>query len=279
MDGSEFKDNVVVITGASSGIGAELACQFSVLGAQLVLAARDTQALESVRAKCANPADILIVRCDVTSKADCQLLIQKTVDTLGRIDTLINNAGVSMHARFDEIVDPDLLDDVMRVNFLGSAYCTYFALPHLKLSRGRIVAVASLAAKAGVPTHSGYAASKHAMAGFFDSLRIELFDTGVSVTVAYPGFVDTGIGARALGADGKALGGRAVMRPGVMSTEQCARLIIETAASRKREIVMTQRARVGQWVKLIAPGFIDKMALGMITRRYGPTRSDIQNSS
>lgn len=271
MGGSEFRENVVVITGSSSGIGAELARQLSAAGARLVLAARNTDALTSVRDTCARPSDIRLVRCDVTSKTDCQRLVDESVKAFGRIDTLINNAGISMHARFDELSDPDLLDDVMRVNYLGSAYCSYYALPYLRASRGRIVAVASLTALTGVPTHSGYAASKHAMAGFFNSLRIELQDSGVSVTVAYPGFVDTGIGERALGADGIPLGARAFMRPGVMTTEECARLIIQTAGSRKREVVMTFKARLGQWIKLIAPGLIDKMALSMITRRYGPT--------
>lgn len=270
MGRSEFQDNVVIITGASSGIGAELARQLSAQGAKLVIAARNLDALEKVRAGCSAPAEILTVRCDVTEKTQCEHLIAETVHRFGRIDTLINNAGVGMHANFADLTDPDVLDDIMRVNFLGSAYCTYFALPYIRTTRGRIVAISSLTGKAGVPSRTGYAASKHAMAGFFDSLRIELRDSGVTVTVAYPGFVDTGIGERALGPDGLPLGERAFMRPGVMTTEECCRQIIRTAAARKREIVMTTTARIGQWLKLIAPGFVDKMALAAIQKRYGP---------
>lgn len=273
MGASAFQDNVVVITGASSGIGAGLARQLSTHGAKLVLAARNADALQAVRSSCANPADIRVVRCDVNEKAQCKLLIDESIRAFGRIDTLINNAGVGMHSNFEDLADPDVLDDIMRVNYMGSAYCTYYALPYIRKTRGRIVAVSSLTGKAGVPSRTGYAASKHAMAGFFDSLRIELRGSGITVTVAYPGFVDTGIGERALGADGLPLGERAFMRAGVMSTDECCRLIIQTAAARKREIVMTMTARIGQWLKLIAPEFVDKMALTAIQKRYGPATS------
>ncbi len=271
MGARDFQDNVVIITGASSGIGAELTRQLSAQGAKLVIGARNLKALETVRSSCVKPEDVRVVACDVNEKVQCELLIAEAVRIFGRIDTLINNAGVGMHSNFEDLDDPDVLDDIMRVNYLGSAYCTYFALPYIKKTRGRIVAVSSLTGKAGVPSRSGYAASKHAMAGFFDSLRIELRDTGVSVTVAYPGFVDTGIGERALGADGRPMGERAFMRAGVMTTDECSRLIIQAAASRKREIVMTATARVAQWLKLIAPDFVDKMALAAIQKRYGPT--------
>jgi short-subunit dehydrogenase len=271
MGASEFKDNVVVITGASSGIGAELARQLSAAGARLVLGARNTELLQEVRNSCADPTNVRVVRCDVSDKQQCKHLIEEAVRAFSRIDTLINNAGIGMHSNFEDLSDPDVLDDIMRVNFMGSAYCTYYALPYIRKTRGRIVAISSLTGKAGVPSRTGYAASKHAMAGFFDSLRIELAGTGVTVTVAYPGFVDTGIGERALGADGLPMGDRAFMREGVMTTPECARLIVEAAAARKREIVMTLTARFGQWLKLVAPGTVDRMAQRMITRRYGPT--------
>ena len=248
MGAKDFHDNVVIITGASSGIGAELARQLSAQGAKIVLGARNTELLHVVRNSCANPGDIRVVRCDVNDKEQCKHLIEETVSSFSRIDTLINNAGIGMHSNFEDLADPDVLDDVMRVNYLGSAYCTYYALPYIRKTRGRIVAVSSLTGKAGVPSRTGYAASKHAMAGFFDSLRIELAGSGVTVTVAYPGFVDTGIGERALGADGLPMGDRAFMRDGVMTTEECCRLIVETAGARKREIIMTLTARLGQWL-------------------------------
>ncbi len=145
---------------------------------------------------------------------------------------------------------------------MGSVYCTFYALPHLKQTRGRIVGVSSVAGKNGVPTRSGYAASKHALVGFFDTLRIELADGGVSVTVIYPDFVATEIRERAFGPDGRPLGkGNSPVREAeVMTAEQCARLIMKAMAGRQRELVMSPRARFGQWLKLIAPGIVDDIA-------------------
>ena len=146
------------------------------------------------------------------------------------------------------------------MNYLGAAYCTYYALPHLKQARGRLVAVSSLAGKNGVPTRSGYAASKHAMAGLFDSLRIELASSGVSVTMIYPGFVASKTRHRVMGPDGKPLGKSPVREEQAMPVEECARLVIAAMTGRKRELVMTLRGKLGQWLKLIAPGLVDRMA-------------------
>ncbi len=185
-----FKDNVVIITGASSGIGREVALQLAAQGAKLSLAARDIERLEQVAAECRQRgAQALAVKTDVSIEAECRALIDRTVSEYGRIDTLINNAGISTWSPFDQLQDLGVLDQLMRVNYLGAAYCTFYALPYLKKSRGRLVAVSSLAGRNGIPARSAYAASKHAMTGFFDSLRIELADTGVSVTVIYPSFV------------------------------------------------------------------------------------------
>src|SRR5262249_3270465 len=136
-------------------------------------------------------ARAIAVPTDVGDKAECQRLVDRTVAEFGRLDTLVNNAGIGMWARFEELQDLDVLEQIMRINYLGSAYCTYYALPHLRKTRGRIVGVSSLAGKTGVPTRTGYAASKHAMSGFFDCLRIELMDSGVTVSMICPGFVST----------------------------------------------------------------------------------------
>lgn len=130
----------------------------------------------------------------------------------------------------------------------------------MKQTRGRLAAVSSLAGKNGIPTRSGYAATKHAMAGFFDSLRIELAETGVSVTLIYPGFVTSEIRARAAGADGQPLGHSPLREGEVMTTEECARIMVRAIAKRKREEVMTARGKLGLWVKLIAPGLVDRLA-------------------
>jgi short-subunit dehydrogenase len=261
MGETVFKYNVVILTGASSGIGHAAALQLAGQGAWLALAARDADRLEEAAAECRQRGGRAIaVKTDVAIESDCRNLIERTVAEYGRIDTLINNAGISMFAQFDELQDLAGFERMLRVNYLGAVYCTHYALPHLKQTRGRLVAVSSLAGKNGVPTRSGYAASKHAMTGFFDSLRIELADTGVSVTVIYPGFVTSEIRERAFGADGQPLGKSPVRESEVMSAEECARIMINAIAKRKREEVMTLRGKLGQWAKLIAPGLVDRMA-------------------
>lgn len=256
-----FRDNVVVITGASDGIGREMALQLADQGAWLALAARDAAKLEAAAAECrARGGRAVAIPTDVGDQAQCRRLIDRAVEEFGRIDTLVNNAGVSMWARLDEVTDFAPFETMMRVNYLGSVWCTHAALPHLKRSRGRIVAVSSLTGLTGVPTRSGYAASKHAMGGFFDSVRIELADEGVSVTVVYPGFVSTGIRTRAFGPDGTPLKVSPVHESEVMTPEECARQTIAAAAARRRGLVMTARAKVGQWIKLVAPAMVDRIA-------------------
>jgi len=262
-----FRENVVVITGGSSGIGREVALQLSRQGAFLSLAARDPSLLEMTVADCRrNGGRAIGVPTDVAEESQCRTLVELTIAAYGRIDTLINNAGISMHARFDELPDVEPIERIMRINYLGSVYCTHYALPHMKRTGGRIVAVSSLAGKAGVPTRSAYSASKHAMAGFFDSLRLELRDEGVSVTVVYPGFVATEIATRAVGPGGSVLGERSVVRSSAMPGEECARQIVAAAAERRRELVMTARGKVGQWLRLIAPSFIDRVIARAIER-------------
>lgn len=256
-----FTDKVVIVTGASSGIGREVALQLASQGAKLALAARDVERLEQVAVECRQRGgQALVVKTDVAIEAECRILIERVVGEYGRIDALINNAGISMWARFDQLQDLSILDRIVHVNYLGAAYCTFYALPHLKQTRGRLVAVSSLAGKNGIPTRSGYAASKHAMAGFFDSLRIELAESGVSVTVIYPGFVTSEIRTRAFGTDGKPLKNSPVRESEVMTPQECARLMINAMGRRQREEVMTLRGKLGLWMKLLAPGLVDRMA-------------------
>ena len=268
-----FHENVVIITGASSGIGRELALQLAEQGAWLALGARDLEKLESAAAECRRRGGRAIsVQMDVTDPAQCKNLIQRTLDEYGRIDTLVNNAGITMWARFEDLQDLSLLERIMQVNYMGSVYCTHYALPHLKKTRGRIVAVASLTALNGVPTRTGYAASKHAMKGFFDSLRIELADSGVTVTISYPDFVATGMRERALGADGKPLGESPLEEHKVMTTAESVRILIRAMEKRKRDDKQTLRAKLGPWVKLIAPGVIDNIAKKAVQVDLSATR-------
>jgi short-subunit dehydrogenase len=262
-----MNDNVVVITGASKGIGAELARQFAAKGAKLVLAARHERELEKVAEECRKlGAAVVAVQADVAVERDCQAIMAGAVVAFGRIDTLVNNAGISMWARFEDIDDVSILDRIMQVNYMGSVYCTRHALPHLAETRGRIAGISSLAGRTGVPTRTGYAASKHAMAGFFDSLRIELADTGISVTMIYPGFVASGIRENATGPDGRPILVSPVKEREVMSVEDCARRIVRAIERRKREVVMTARGKIGLWLKLLAPSLVDRIARRAIER-------------
>jgi NAD(P)-dependent dehydrogenase (short-subunit alcohol dehydrogenase family) len=262
-----FNEKIVVITGASSGIGRELALQLAEQGAWLALAARDKKRFKEVVAECLSRGGrALAVSTDVGERRDCDKLIRKTVKEYGRLDVLVNNAGISMWALFEEIKDLNLFEKIMRVNYLGSVWCTHFALPHLKESKGLIVGVSSLTGKIGVPTRSGYAASKHAMAGFFDTLRIELAPHGVGVTMIYPGFVATEMRERALGPDGKALVQSPMQESKLMPVQKCVKLIVKAMEKRKRELVMTAKGRLGLWIKLFAPGMMDQTAAKAIEK-------------
>jgi short-subunit dehydrogenase len=259
----------ILLTGASSGIGHALALGLAREGARLALAARGRDALDRVAAECrALGAPVICVPTDVTQPDACRAAVEATVAAFGGIDVLVNNAGISMWARFEEITDLTLFERIMRVNYLGAVYCTYHALPHLKQRRGLLVAVSSLTGKTGVPTRSAYAASKHAMQGFFDTLRIELAESGVDVLIVSPGFVKTGVRERALGADGQPIGRspRDEERD-TMSAERCAEDILHAMRQRQRELVMTAKARVGLWLRLVAPGVVDRIALRAVAEK------------
>ena len=256
-----MKGNVVIITGASRGIGAALARHLAGQGALLALVARDRPALEKVAAECvAAGARAEVIVADVAEEAQCRRMVEHVLASFGRIDTLVNNAGATMWARFEDIVDLSILERLMQVNFMGAVYCTHHALAHLKATRGRIVGVASLTALTGVPTRSGYAAAKHAMRGFFDSLRIELEDSGVTVTMVYPGFVSSGIRENAAGPDGKPILVSPVKEGEVMGVEECARIIAKALAGRRREVVMTLRGKIGALLRFVVPGVVDRVA-------------------
>jgi short-subunit dehydrogenase len=252
----------IVVTGASSGIGRALCLALAPQRPRLVLAARDAARLEEVAAACrAAGAETLVVPTDVTSEDECRRLVERTVERFGGLDVLVNNAGIGMLARFDEVTDLSLYDRLMKVNYLGCIYPTFHALPHLKKSRGQIVVMASLAGLTGVPTRTGYAASKHAVFGFFDSLRIELFGTGVSVTMVAPYFVVSEIHRRATGPDGKPLGTSMMKEDEIMTAEECAALTVRGMERRQRLVITNWRGRFGRLIRIFAPGLVDRIAL------------------
>lgn len=265
MSEAAFKGLTAIITGASSGIGAALSVKLSEMGANLAISARNEEKLQAVGDICrAKGAKVLINPTDVTDEAQCKVLVEETAQTFGGIDLLINNAGVSMGAWFEEVDDLEFFKTLMDVSYFGSVYCTRHALPHLKQRRGRIVALSSLTGLSGVPMRTGYAAAKHAVTGFFDSLRIELLESGVTVTVIYPGFVETEMRDNAFDAQGNPLNEKLSAKAKVMSAEECASITLNAALNRKRQVVMTGKGRVGRWLKLIAPDLVDRIAIKTI---------------
>jgi NAD(P)-dependent dehydrogenase (short-subunit alcohol dehydrogenase family) len=263
-----FSNLVVIVTGASEGIGRAFCQELAPRRPRLVLAARNVQRLESLAEECLRlGAQALVVPTDVTDEASCRALIDAAVAQFGRIDVLVNNAGGTMWTRLDEVGDLSIYERLMRLNYLGSVYPTFHALPHLKRARGRIVAVSSMAGLIGVPTRTGYAASKHAVVGFFDSLRVEVADAGVSVTVVCPDFVVSEIHKRALGPDGQPLGDNPMAQSRIMSAQECARLMIEAIGRRDRLLVTSGRGKFARWLKLLAPGRIDVMAARAIREK------------
>ena len=266
--------SVVIITGASDGIGAELARQMAQSQGSkltLVLAARSADKLEAVAQQCRQLGARVKVRpTDVGVEADCRGLVRDTLQAFGQIDTLVNNAGMSAHALLEEVTDLAWYEQLMRINLWGSVWCTHAALPHLKASMGRIVAVSSLAGLVGVPGRTAYSTTKFAMNGFFEALRVELQPHGVSVTLAYPGVVATEIRYRGFNAQGDAAGKSGLDESGAMTVETCARLIREGMDRRERDIVMSFKGKLSRWMKLIAPRLVDRLALKALNQDVRP---------
>jgi short-subunit dehydrogenase len=261
MSAAPYAGKSIVLTGASSGIGRALALALAPQRPRLALAARDAESLADVADECrALGAEAVVVPTDVSDPQAAEFLVETVVAGFGRIDVLINNAGVSMIARFDEVSDLSVFESLMRVNYLGCVYLTHFALPHLKASRGQIVVMASLAGLTGVPTRTGYAASKHAVIGFYDSLRIELEGTGVDVTVIAPDFVLSEIHRRSIGPDGRPVGKSPMQEGQLMTAETCAALTVRAMTRRERMAILSARGRWGRFARLIAPGLIDRIA-------------------
>lgn len=231
-----IENKVVIITGASSGIGKSLAELYISKGWHLVLAARRIERLLEFEKE--NPdAKILSVKTDVSVEADCSNLIEKAIERFGRIDVLINNAGISMRATFDQ-VELDVLQKLMDVNFWGTVYCSKFAIPHLVKQKGSLVGVISVGGYIGLPGRTGYSASKFAVRGFLDTLRIEYMKTGLHVLVAAPGFTASEIRKNALTADGTLQGETPRDESKMMSSEECARRIVWAIEKRRRKIII-----------------------------------------
>jgi short-subunit dehydrogenase len=254
-----FRDQVAIVTGASSGIGQALALQLAGQGAKVVLAARRANRLEQVAAGCRQAGgEALAVPTDVGDEAQCKILVARAIEKFDRLDLLINNAGVAVSALFEDFPNLQLFKHNMDVNFYGSVYCTYYALPYLKKTRGRVVAVSSLGGKSAIPYNTSYCSSKYAMHGFYDALRMELIQHGVSVTVICPSWVRTEFHEAQMDKNGMPRGerGRAYYTRKMMTSDQCAQIVLNSAYKRSREVLMGPGV-LAVWLKAVAPGFLD----------------------
>jgi len=232
-----MRDKVVVITGASSGIGRALAEKYAAEGFRLVLAARRIERLLELQKRLSN-VEVLPVKTDVSIEEDCKKLIDSAVEKFGRIDILINNAGISMRASL-EAVETDVLRRVMNVNYWGTVYCTKYALPHILKQKGSIVGVISTGGYIGLPGRTGYSGSKFAVRGFLDTVRIEYLRSGLHVLVAAPGFTASEIRETALVADGKQQGKTPRNESKMMSAERCASIMYRAIKNRRRKMIIS----------------------------------------
>lgn len=256
----DFKNKVVVITGASSGIGKACAEEFAKRGATVVLAARQFVTLCEITADLEKRFGIkaLAVQTDVSLEADCRHLITQAVLTFGKVDMLINSAGISMRALFNDL-DMSVIRKVMEVNFYGTVYCTKFALPEILKSKGVIVGVSSAAGYRGLPGRTAYTASKFALNGFMESLRTELLHKDVLVMVASPGFTSSNIRATALDKNGNMHGDTNMEEGKMMSSEEVAERIVNGIAGRKRDLIMTGQGKLAVWMNKLFPSLTDKL--------------------
>ena len=264
-----FREKTVIVTGASSGIGKALALQLASQGAWLTLAARDAQRLDALVEVCQQRGGkAMAIPTDVVDESQCKALIQRTQEMYDRIDILVNNAGIDLVGKLEDLPNLNLFKQVIDVNFYGAVYCTYYALPHLKETMGRIVNISSLGGLLAIPYNTSYIASKFAMIGFSDSLRMEVEQAGVSVTVICPSLVVTEFHERYLDKNGQAKGpaGRAIYTKQTMSADQCAQIILQATKQRKRQVVM-RPGHLALWLKLIVPQLVDRM---IITRFLRP---------
>lgn len=270
-----FKDKVMVITGASSGIGLASARLFASYGARLALAARSIDKLKTLASEISSdPSKVLCIKTDVSIEEDCRNLIESTVKHFGRIDFLINNAGISMRASFSK-VDLNVIRRLMDVNFWGTVCCTKYALPYLLESKGSVTGVISVAGYAGLPGRTGYATSKFAIRGFLETLRMEHQEDGLHVLVFAPGYTSSNVRNAALLADGSPQGTTPKDESNLMSAEEVAQKLAWGLYRKKREMILTALGYWDVWFYKRFPRLMDWVQLNYIRKhekRIDPSR-------
>jgi len=261
-----MKDKVVIITGGSSGIGKALAERFGEEGSKVVITGRRKEQLQSVATTLKEKGiDVLPVVADASIESECAQVVNAAIETYGRIDVLINNAGISMRALFEDL-QMDIFRKVMDVNFLGMVYTTKYALPHIIRSRGSVVGISSVNGRRATPERSAYSASKFAMIGFLESLRSEMLDRGVHVLTACPGFTVSNIRKSALLANGRVQGYSPADEEHMMRAEDVADHIYTAVVRRKRDVVLTLQGKLAVWLNVFFPRWMDRKTLDFMKK-------------
>ncbi|WP_202923331.1 SDR family oxidoreductase [Pontibacter pudoricolor] len=261
-----MKDKVVLITGGTSGIGKACAFAFGKAGAKVAVSGRNQQNLDQTSQELsAAGIENVAINADVSKEEDCQRMVQETVDRFGKLDVLINNAGISMRALFQDL-DLDVIRKVMDINFWGTVYTTKFALPYIMQAKGSVIGISSIAGYRGLPARTGYSASKFAMHGFLETLRTEMLHKGVHVLIACPGFTASNIRNTALAADGQQQGESPRDEGNMMTAEEVADQILKATIKRKRDLVMTFQGKLTVFLNKWLPGLTDKLVYNVMAK-------------
>ncbi|MEQ8926818.1 MAG: SDR family oxidoreductase [Fulvivirga sp.] len=261
-----MKDKVVVITGGSSGIGKALAEEFGKKGSKIVITGRKQEALdEALDSLKSQGIEAIAIQGDVSKEEDNRIMAEETTKAFGKIDILINNAGISMRAPFKD-VDLDVIRKVMDINYWGAIYATKYCLPEILKSKGSVIGISSIAGFRGLPGRVGYSSSKFALQGFLESLRTELLKTGVHVLTACPGFTASNIRKTSLTADGTAQGESPRKEEKMMTAEECAARIYKATVKRKKYLIMTSQGKMTVFLNKWFPGLMDKMVYNVMAK-------------
>ena len=263
-----MKNKVVIITGAASGIGLALARTFAAQGARLCLADQTADKLTALHHELTQKhqgIEVLSVHTDVAIEAQCKAMVEACVARFGGIDILINNAGVSMRALFIDL-QLSVIKRLMDVNFWGTVYCTKYALPYLLTAKGTVTGIISIAGLKGLPARTGYSASKFAIRGFLETLRIEHIHDGLHVMIIAPGFTASNIRFSALTADGSPQGETPRNEGKMMSAETVAKHIVKGVRKRKNQIILSLQGRALAWINKFFPNFVDRMEYKAMSR-------------
>ncbi len=264
-----MKNKVVIITGASSGIGEACALEFSKKGANLVLVARSEEKLKAVCDKInSNQSQAFYIVTDVSIESDCKKMIDFAIDKFGSIDILINNAGISMRALFTD-VDLGVFEKLMKINFYGAVYCTKYALPYILKNKGSVIGISSIAGHKGLPGRTAYSASKFALQGFLEALRIENLKKDLHVLIVCPGFTASNIRKKALNAIGNIQSESPRKEQKMMTAEEVAKNVFSALKKRKNSIVLTKNGRLTVFLNKFFPKWVDSLVFKHMSREPG----------